>query len=87
MPVTIFLMTVERRVGHFGWLHSLLTASDLKRQLCREREGGKEGGEGGREGGREGGEGGREGGREKKHVNTNYNSTLSFLPLPPSPLT
>ena len=38
-----------------GWLHSLLTASDLRRQLCREREGRREGGRVGEEGGREGG--------------------------------
>ena len=67
-----------------GWLRTLLTSSDLRRQLCRERGGGGGVGERGREGGKEGG---RERGREgKEHINIIYNSncfTFSFLPLPP----
>ena len=68
MPATIFLMMVERRAGHFGWLAA--QSADILRSekttLERRRGGGGGVGEGGREGGREG----REGGREKKHVNT-----------------
>ena len=50
-----------------GWLHSLLTASDLRRQLCGEREGGREGGR--EEGRKEGRKEGREGEMERMHLN------------------
>ena len=58
-------------------IHIHLSGQDIgsvaSLQNTREREGGREGGEGGREGRREGGEGGEEGGRngtdiERVHV-------------------
>jgi len=52
MPVTIFLMMIERRAGHFGWLAA--QSADILRSEKTTLEGRRGGGGGVGEGGREG---------------------------------